>query len=71
MRIHIKDLKVGETYYECEMGMNLPFTVLEKPKQNGHRWSVKVRGEYEDGELREDDRYGAYAPRIYTEPQYI
>lgn len=66
-------LKVGDIRYECDMGCNIEFEVLTAPHQIGA--SIMWKGQTTNSKriisfMARTDQW-TYAPKIYTEPQYI
>jgi len=71
MRLKPENLKVGSTFYECQYGINLKFTVTVEP--------YSIDGKIQWEALSENDKptnfmitvgYENYGPKIYSEPVY-
>lgn len=74
-RLHIKDIRNGDEFYECEIGQNIKWTALEDAREvreeSRQGYVVAVRGENE----KEMELFEAYEPygyglRLYTVPIY-
>lgn len=72
MRLHPKDLNVGDVFYECEYGENLEMTVVEEvAHENGqYRWVAENKNGERFNYLITDG-YEHYGPKIYSEPMYV
>lgn len=75
-RLHPRDLKLGDVFYECEQGLNLKVTVSEAPiceLEDGYeKWSWKatrINGSTVDYFWH--SKHTAYAPKIYSQPEYF
>ena len=75
-----KALKVGDTFYECEYGINMKFVVNSIPNVSINKVADKDRVHVSwtstklDGTIIKHsitEGLGHYGPRIYAEPQYI
>lgn len=67
-----EDLDVGDTFYECYMGMNVEMIVETKPsfEDNQWRWTAKNQeGNIQDYLITKG--YEHYGPKIYSQPQYV
>jgi hypothetical protein len=73
-------LKIGDTFYECDYGINIKFVVNSIPqvsitnvfgKDRTHiSWtSTNCDGTITNHSITEG--MDCYGPRIYTEPQYV
>lgn len=72
MRLHPKDLNVGDVFYECASGTNLQMTVVKEVAHESGQW--RWVAEDKTGERFNyliTDGYEHYGPKIYTEPQYV
>lgn len=72
MRIHQRDLDVGDTFYECSQLGNLKMKVLTKPEHKEGKWTWIA--ETEDGvecPYLITDGLEHYGPSIYDRPMYI
>ena len=77
----IKDLKEGETIYECEHGINRKMRILESPKKEEKNLLIGER-EYEQWtvlvvtdigikiQLLQTENHLHYGPNLYYQPQY-
>lgn len=65
------EMSVGDCLYECESGINYKFEVLTKPVLKDEQ--ITWQGKGEDGRIIDylTTPGGAYAVRIYKEPEYI
>lgn len=72
MNVSLKDLDVGDIFYECDCGVNLRMVVHTKPVLNDKQWTWTAK----DGHGKICDYlftvgYEFYGPKLYSEPQYI
>lgn len=71
MRLHPKDIKVGDTFYECERGMNEKMVCESNPANDGDEWTFDATNEQgRSVNYFYKDSAEAYAPRLYDSPQY-
>ena len=72
MRLHPKDLKVGDVFYECAAGYNLEMNVVDPIVYENEQWKW-VAEDVDRNRVNYliTDGYEHYGPRIYKEPQYI
>lgn len=79
-RLQLKDLKVGNIFYECQYGINIEFEVSEVPvsstvnlmgkERTQWTWKAKTKkGIEEDFLLTEGLEH--YGPKLYRAPQYV
>lgn len=71
MRLHPKDLNVGDVFYEFAFGENLEMTVVEEVtnEYGQYRWVAEDKnGERFDYLIT--DGYEHYGPKIYSMPVY-
>lgn len=84
--IDLKDVKKGDKFYECEMGMNARCEAQEDCREvdepellrKGYACKVAVQWLKKDGSLSEPEvteyfecyEPGAYGLRLYSSPQY-
>lgn len=71
MRLHPKDLNVGDVFYEFAFGKNLEMTVVEEVthEYGQYRWVTEDKnGERFDYLIT--DGYEHYGPKIYSMPVY-
>jgi hypothetical protein len=69
--LNLKDIKQGDTFWECESGFNDEYIASEDAKHNGSGWGVKARF-VESGiemDFFEADRYRGML-KLYSSPQY-
>jgi hypothetical protein len=74
MRIHPRDLKMNDIFYECEYGKNMKMIVTEKPaliEGDRNKWAWKAmcsNGYIYDYLITEGLEH--YGPKIYSVPEY-
>lgn len=72
MRIHQRDLNVGDTFYECSQLGNLKMTVLTKPIHIADQWRWKATAENGvEVDYLITDGFEHYGPSIYDRPIYV
>lgn len=74
----IQNLKVGDVFYECEMGRNIEARVTEAPVEGKGiegrtTWSWKAVNTQNGKEIDYliTEGYSHYGPRLYTDPEYV
>lgn len=70
-RIEIKDLTKGDVVYECEAGKNIPLQIISDPRRKNNGWEIDALTHEKEVYLFAADDAGHYAPRLYSQPQYI
>jgi len=71
MRIHPKDLKLGDSFYESYYGVNAYMIVIKEPTHIDGKWEWTAMNENgEEVEYLITDGYEHYGPSIYSEPAY-
>ncbi len=76
MALSIKELEkmqVGETYYECQYGMNKQIMILTEPKWDQHHVQLTWTARNEENNVIEyliTEGFEHYGPRIYRTPIY-
>lgn len=76
--LNLKDIKKGQTFYECERGKNLKMVALEnahyvrRGMSDGYTCKVEMEfgGKKTGLELYEAETPGAFGLNLYSEPQY-
>lgn len=71
MRLHPKNLNVGDVFYESAYGIDLKMTVVEPVTHENGKWNWIA--ENKDGTRCNyliTDGYEHYGPKLYAEPQY-
>lgn len=78
MDIDYKNFKVGDEFYECEMGLNYHGRVTEAPtstisNEGRVQWRWKAIGVHDNKvtEYLVTEGFESYGPRIYSQPQYV
>ncbi|MDW9528115.1 hypothetical protein GOB39_00540 [Sinorhizobium meliloti] len=73
----IKNLAVGEVFYECEMFMNVEARVTEAPTPAGEmegrpqwRWKAVNTQNGKEIDYLLTEGFSHYGPRLYRRPQY-
>jgi len=74
----VQNLKIGDTFYECQRGNNLCMTVTEEPKPmsevHGNR-RIGFKAESDDGLVIDyvytEKLSSAYGPKLYWQPAYV
>ena len=74
----IPTMKVGDIFYECEMGMNIECRVMTNPQEvanfDGKRvweWQAENTKTKETIQYRLTEGLSHYGPKIYSKPQYV
>lgn len=70
--INIRDIKRSDLFWECEGGQDAFFIATSDARREPHGISVMAR-EIPSGKPQrffENDRGGAYGPRLYDHPEY-
>lgn len=74
----IKNLAVGEVFYECEMFMNVEARVTEAPTPAGEmegrqqwRWKAVNTQNGKEIDYLLTEGFSHYGPRLYRKPQYV
>lgn len=83
MTITIQSLKEGDTFYECQYGINVEYVALCDPyrAENDSGWAIdgemiSSTSKYDQERIGEQqwffasDRYPHYGPKLYLDPEY-
>jgi hypothetical protein len=70
--LKVKDIRKGDTFYECERSNNIELTALENAEKLSEGWSCKVKNNQgEVFELFLSDKTTHHGPNLFWAPQYI
>lgn len=72
MKLHPKDMNVGDMFYECDLGYNFEMVVAEKPIKIENKWEWTATNR--QGKIVEylvTEGFEHYGPNIYKYPQYF
>ena len=75
-RIHLKNLHVGDVFYDCEYGQSLKCKVAEEPyeSEEDNGWRCRVRHSLFSGVdefFQTNDESVQYLIHFYKEPEYM
>ena len=73
MTIKIQSLKKGDTFFECDYGINVEYVATCDPyrAENDQGWAIDGQTlQGADTHFYVCDAYPAYAPKLYPMPEY-